>query len=203
MPNRVKLIMSSNKEWVVPATADERRFFVLDVPDTYVGDRPYWRRYWAAVNNKRTLGAYLEFLLERDLSEFEVRDVPSTAALDDQKVHSFEGPERWLCSFLDRGVSVESFTNTYPGGVEWKEEIPFDSLVDCYDQYCRSRQNARYALHRETLGRFLSKYYEKVRQPRPKDGSPRGWNYVFGALEFARARFCEVQKVSIEWHGRS
>ena len=31
--NRLKILMASNADWVVPATADERRYFVLDVSD--------------------------------------------------------------------------------------------------------------------------------------------------------------------------
>jgi hypothetical protein len=41
--NRLKLIMASNAEWVVPATADERRFFVLDMSSVRTGDRTYFR----------------------------------------------------------------------------------------------------------------------------------------------------------------
>ena len=33
-PNRLKILIASNADWVVPATADERRYFVLDVADT-------------------------------------------------------------------------------------------------------------------------------------------------------------------------
>ena len=37
MPNRLKILMASNNDWVVPASADERRYFVLDVSDTPQG----------------------------------------------------------------------------------------------------------------------------------------------------------------------
>ena len=46
-------------------------------------------------------------MLERDLTDFEVRDVPRTAALDDQKAASFTTEEKWLVDFLDRGSGVD------------------------------------------------------------------------------------------------
>ena len=49
MPNRLKIMMASNEEWVVPATADERRFFVLDVSDRCKGDIAYFRKLAAAI----------------------------------------------------------------------------------------------------------------------------------------------------------
>src|SRR5262249_56483455 len=40
--NALHLIMSSNNEWVIPAGADARRFFVLDVASTYMRNLAYF-----------------------------------------------------------------------------------------------------------------------------------------------------------------
>jgi hypothetical protein len=50
--NCVHLIMSSNSDWVVPAGADARRYFVLDVADTRLQDYKY-RRYRAPDGRRR------------------------------------------------------------------------------------------------------------------------------------------------------
>src|SRR5215207_9332163 len=52
MPNRLKILMASNNEWVVPASADERRYFVLDVPATRKGDVDYFRKLAAAIEGE-------------------------------------------------------------------------------------------------------------------------------------------------------
>ena len=41
-PNHIHLIMASNADWVVPASADERRYFVLDVSDAHRQDHAYF-----------------------------------------------------------------------------------------------------------------------------------------------------------------
>jgi hypothetical protein len=41
--NRLHVIMASNSEWVVPASDDERRYFVLDVSDARAQDHAYRR----------------------------------------------------------------------------------------------------------------------------------------------------------------
>ena len=42
VPNMLHVYTSSNSDWVIPASHDERRYFVLDVLDTQLGDRPYF-----------------------------------------------------------------------------------------------------------------------------------------------------------------
>jgi len=40
VPNMLHVILSSNNEWVVPASSDARRYAVFDVPDSRVGNLP-------------------------------------------------------------------------------------------------------------------------------------------------------------------
>ena len=50
-PNFVHLIMASNAGWVVPASLEARRFFILDVLATHIGDRPYFKALWNELEN--------------------------------------------------------------------------------------------------------------------------------------------------------
>ena len=43
VPNFTRLLITSNEDWVVPATDGERRFFVLDVGDARMQDTEYFR----------------------------------------------------------------------------------------------------------------------------------------------------------------
>ena len=77
MPNRLKILMASNNDWVVPATADERRYFVLDVSDERKGDVAYFTALAAAIDGDE-LAAFLDYLLQLDLPGFDHRNPPHT-----------------------------------------------------------------------------------------------------------------------------
>ncbi|MFX6149212.1 hypothetical protein ABTF39_20490, partial [Acinetobacter baumannii] len=83
----VHVIMTSNEDWVVPASGDERRFFVLDV-----GARCQRNNvYFAEIDDELDRGGrerLLYELLAFDLENFNIYDVPQTKALLDQKIGS-------------------------------------------------------------------------------------------------------------------
>ena len=71
-PNYLHLMMASNEQWVVPASEDARRFFVLEVGEGVKNDHDYFAKLWAQMG----AGGYeamLHDLLAVDLSRFNVR----------------------------------------------------------------------------------------------------------------------------------
>jgi Family of unknown function (DUF5906)/RepB DNA-primase from phage plasmid len=87
VPNRLMIFMASNNDWVIPADADDRRYFVLSVSDARKQDRAYFKEI-AAEMQSGGRAALLDFLLKRDLEDFDVGNVPKTEALADQKARS-------------------------------------------------------------------------------------------------------------------
>jgi len=88
--NGLYVLMASNSEWVIPAGADARRYFVLEVADTVKQDTAYFGRL-ARQMREGGREALLHFLLTRDLSDFNIRAVPITEALQDQRARSRRG----------------------------------------------------------------------------------------------------------------
>ena len=83
--------------------ADERRFFVLEISDERQGDHAYF----AAIEEQMKAGglaAMLHDLLAFDLSNTNIRSVPATAALLENKERSLEPVEAWLHDVLQRKV---------------------------------------------------------------------------------------------------
>lgn len=145
--NCIHLIMASNEEWVVPAGMHERRFFVLNV----AGARMQQSSYFAAIQKQLDCGGYeafLHFLINRDLSNFQVRNVPQTHALQAQKINSLTPLQEWWYDCLCRGVVSRS--------AGWPSAIFFEELVFSAQSYCNSGRSK--GCSAVGISRFLSKY---------------------------------------------
>ena len=93
-PNRLKIALATNNDWAVPASADERRYFVLDVSEARRGDRVYFAGLFEAIAGAEA-ARFLHHLLGLDLGGFDFRDVPQTAALAEQKMLSADSLTRF------------------------------------------------------------------------------------------------------------
>jgi hypothetical protein len=87
LPNYVRLIMTSNEDWVVPAGMNERRFCVLDVDPRCEQNYEYFRE----IDEELAHGG-LEYLLADllafDLDTVNLRPILRTQALLKQKIRS-------------------------------------------------------------------------------------------------------------------
>ena len=147
-PNYVHLIISSNSDWVVPSSGDERRYFVLDVGEDKKQDLAYFKALREAMRNGGR-ESLLHFLLTLDISEFEVRDVPQTQALQTQKVLSLALEEAWWLERLTDGRTTAS----HP---EWSQSLPKAVLYADYLRFCEAQRAFRRATP-TALGMFLGK----------------------------------------------
>lgn len=100
--NRLKIMMATNEEHAVIAGVDERRYFILKVSDIKAQDSGYFGKldtWW----NSGGKGALLGYLLDYDLTDFNIRAVPNTAALERQKIESLDTYNRWIHDKLSVG----------------------------------------------------------------------------------------------------
>ena len=103
--NRLRIIVASNEDWVVPTGMGDRRWFILDVANTFAGTghKDYWDPLYAEVENGGAAAMFYD-LLAMDLSGFDVRAVPHTAAKAQQQAHSLRGTDAWLYHVLNEGA---------------------------------------------------------------------------------------------------
>jgi hypothetical protein len=150
MPNYTHLIMASNSDWVAPAGPEERRYLVLDVNDKNMQDTDYFGRVRESITADGGAGFshLLHFLMHQQLATFDVRRVPRTAALRDQKILSMSSEMEWWFSKLEDGVIA-------PGHLGWSEPILKSVFLDNYLTYSQRVGNRRSTA--TSLGKFIRK----------------------------------------------
>jgi hypothetical protein len=109
--NRLHLMMASNNNWVVPASAEARRYAVFDVASIHRQDTDYFGAILAEMDVDGEAAGIAAMLY--DLRRFPVnldfvRKAPETAGLHAQRLASLRGPASWLMDVLMRGWVKET-----------------------------------------------------------------------------------------------
>lgn len=146
--NYLHILMASNEDWVVPASGDERRFFVLDVCSRKMQDLEYFAAIEAEYENGGR-EALLHYLMNYDLSKYEVRRVPKTEALQEQKTHSFTPEQEWWYAKLMVGEVFE--------GQSWPADVFCTHLAHDFVSYLKTWSTYSRTSNSTRLGRFMSR----------------------------------------------
>ncbi len=153
MPNFLHIMMASNEEWVIPASVDARRFFVLDVSEAVKNNHEYFRN----LNDQMEAGGYeamLYDLMHYDLSQFNVRDVPRTKGLQQQQKLSLSTVDLWWKECLDRGYVYKSKIGLSDTFHRWMDTISPDLLHASYLEFAEKRRE-RHPLGLEGITKYL------------------------------------------------
>ncbi len=197
LPNFVRLMMTSNFDWVVPAGPEERRFACFDIAAHAKQNHHYFREMQEQLDGggRETL---LHDLLAFDLSKVNVREIPKTGALLEQKIRSLDPIEQWLYDRLHDGAIV--------GGDTWPEQVEVDTLYRNYIAFAE-RIGVRYRSANNAFGIKLAKLLPGVRRAKrtvSDDGSTaarRPWCYLLPPLQQCRDAFDEHMGQPSRWGG--
>jgi hypothetical protein len=201
VPNYVRLFNSGNQNWIVPAGMDERRFATLDVAETHKQDIPYFKNIVAELH----AGGYeklLDELLTFDLAKVNLRIIPKTPALLDQKIASLTPEFGWWLDILKNGQlppSIDQGPGVCPGQI----------LYDHYIEHAQ-RQGARRRAIETAIGIFLRSvapdlqtfveaFTVKKATKFDAEIKNRGTVYSFPPLEDCRENFAKKLQQSIPW----
>ena len=125
--NLANLLITSNENWVVPASLDERRFAVFEVGDARAEDE----RYFGAIDREFEAGgaAGLLFdLLSLDLSKHpDPRRAPNTPGLAEQKIAGLDALGKFWLECLVAGCIEGGFP-----GESWPETMTVEVFVERY-----------------------------------------------------------------------
>ena len=200
--NMLHILMVSNNDWIVPAGNDERRYCVLKVSDERKRDLEYFKAIDEEMENGG-LSAMLYDLLDYDLSGFEVRKVPQTSSLLEQKIQSLDPFTGWWFNKLQEGSLLRDY-EPYWG------DVPFPLL---YDDYIQS--STRMGVNRRSGETQFAMLWKKVLPegwPKKKPQLPqfnadplyskynkRLNNYQFPSLQVCRSHFESLIDAKIDW----
>lgn len=195
-PNYVHMVMASNDPHVIRASGDERRYFVLEMNSA----KKQNTKYFKAIQEQMEDGGYealLYFLQEIDLSDFQVRDVPQTGALQEQKLLSLNIDEEWWFRKLQNGRILDSHN-------DWQSEITCDNIISDFTSYAEKWKFNRRG-NETALGRFLSRVCPHIvrnqcritvedydENGRPTRKKKRMYVYDFGSLIQCRKAWEEI-----------
>jgi hypothetical protein len=211
VPNLLHIILTSNEDWVIPADLRSRRWFMLDVLPDKIGDFGYFQAIYNELNN----GGYeamLYELLHRDLSKANLRAIPVTEALIEQRKRSLDTTTEWWFDCLHRGFVHQSKFGLAVFD-EWHSWMATELLYGSYLAYCQ-RHHERRPLIRELFGRWLCEVGARVARkrnqivgevmtqysgPEVKRAPRRTYGYTLGGLKAARGAFKEFSGLDIDW----
>lgn len=200
LPNYVRLLLTSNETWVVPAGHGARRWGVFDVDKRCVGNYDYFREMDVELD-RGGREALLADLLAFDLSSVDLRTIPKTAALLEQKVMSLPPIDSWWYGRLQSG-SITRDWGAWPEKKP-KREIEASQLYGDYIAVAdrigvrRKSEETAFGMRLKKLVPGLSK---ALRQYTDDAGNCRRYYvYELPSLEEAREYFVEVIGQPIEW----
>jgi hypothetical protein len=190
--NYIRLFVSGNPDWLVPAGFKERRWAVFDVGEDHMQDHAYF----AAIDHEMNNGgreALLHYLLHFDLSQVNLRSIPKTAALLNQQIESMTAEQAWWFDTLMNGMLPK--------------QVPHETPRTCTKQALHQRyikhaqlQGANHRSAETKLGIFLSSQLGSgLKTKRTIIGTQRTYCYELPLLKDCRISFAQKVGQDIEW----
>lgn len=193
LDNYVRVLMTSNEDWVVPAGKDERRYCVLDVAENVKENHEYFGEMFEELDNGGR-SALLADLLAFDLSSVNLRQIPRTDALLEQKLRSLDSVDQFLFDRLWEGSLLAADDGWPPLGEVLRETLHKEYLEAADKIGIKRRADQR------QFGRALNRIIPDLKDIRPRSATGvRKRAYVFPPLTECRQAFERAVGQPVTW----
>lgn len=174
MDQYIRLVIISNEDWVINATSDERRYFVIDVNDKYAQDVDYFSALYNQMNNggiEAMMYELLRFEPPFDQGWDILRTPPKTDALAKQVSQSIPIHEKFFVGLLENGSVSEFGSDLTPISLNYDKptEIERDELRMYYYNSLVTTA-ARYQQTQEAFKNLVNKYLPGTKYKKFKNG---------------------------------
>ena len=201
--NYARIYITSNNDWVVPATVDERRFAIFECLNTRVNDKAYFKALFDQLEANDGAGyrALMTLLSKMKVDKLEVHRPPQTDALAEQKIESMDQASKWLFTALQDG-SIEGVGTGFEKQGTWQKEVPTREIYEDYVLFLKSA-GFHYPKSDRAFGRLFNQMLgEAVSKSRVRTGH-KGTElhnvYKLGELKKCRNEFEKWFKQEIKW----
>ena len=200
-----RFFAASNHSHFASIDKDDRRFLFLRVSEARKQDTTYFRSIVDAINDPKTLGGFIYYLEQKDLSNVDVRDRPLSSEHSRQKIQSLHGFDRYWYEVLNTGV-LDPADDIFMANLDWGEPrfIATKDLVKYYRNYVKGTPKYD-PIQTQQVKESLLKLCPSAtpsRQSTHTNGSQstcRARGVYLPTLDRAREEFCNAIGDSIQW----
>lgn len=190
--NLTRVVVIGNEEWLVPASADERRWAVFELGEGKKQQREYFEEMRVGLDEEGGAAHLLRYLLDYKIGQ-NINQAPSTAALLDQKLSSLEPMQQWWYESLSSGRIEGSDFDGWPKEME-KARLR-DALYRWWDSHrIKSRRPSEVS-----IGKQFKKFAPGVKADRPMRQGVYHQIYVVGTLDEMRTEWEKFMGQKVEW----
>jgi Family of unknown function (DUF5906)/Primase C terminal 2 (PriCT-2) len=196
-----RLLITSNNAQVIQASSETRRFVVCDVSDARRADADYFERLYAIADGRddATARAFMQHLLERDLSHFQPwaaqQQFLADKALVEQKALTLSPPLAWLREVLE-AVDGECAPGQNPGwyegkpsGGKWMPKFPRSDAIRAFRDWAKAAKPHGASAYTGSEQRFWSEITRVIPRRLTTVKNESGNRSVTISLDDARACF--------------
>ena len=195
-----RFFASSNREHFSHVEVDDRRSLIVKVSKSRLGDRAYFSDLAAAIDDDTIIAAMVHDLMQRNLSQFDVRQRPLTQEHASQKIQSLQGFDRYWFEVLTNGRFGEESSGAYGWDERWKNDgfISTKSLCERYRHY--DKQSQRFgSTQTKMIAKSLEKLSPSSKPARKMETTGQSRGYKVPQLEVARREMETYLKCTIDW----
>jgi hypothetical protein len=193
IPNFMRLLITTNDDWVVPAASEERRFAVFDMGNENIQDNTYFVQMLRQMRDGGYTGL-LHHLLTMDLSQIDVGKIPDTKALRDQKEASLGDVAKFWLYCLTEGDLIPEIHSG------WQKSVLSRKLYEScltYLENIGTRYRPTPSQFTRDLGRLVPE--GGLKDIRSNISGRTCWSVEVPDLDEARRFFDEVHGAQFEW----
>jgi hypothetical protein len=186
-----RIIIISNEDWVVPASADERRFAVFEIGEGRRGDNKFFGTLKDGLFKHGGDRILLRRLLDWAPGENDVNIAPETEGLRSQKDLSLSVFHQWWLNCLQDAQILGS------GLSEWPDEISVNDFYSAFTLQLQAENVRGYKPSKIHVGKMFRTTAPRCGVSHVGTGNVR--RYALLPIDLARAEWDEYRGFQTRW----